>query len=796
MIKKINKTDLRGQTALIMILLTSVALIFLAITLNWGRIAQTRAMVTMAADQAAALLASDVASYGEMEKQSSLQNANQISSLSGTVMALIGVVVAIICLIITITTAGGGSEVWAVLCVILAVASVIMAIVNLVLEITQIEPGITSMWNKLQKNQPISQQFYEGAIGQALQGVVTDQVSIPDYFDLNTNGLYGINKTNGFPNDTIPRFAFFYTDRLRMLGSTYATGGAAESSTWVNPPAIPNQATANNPSPVDFFLNQLGEFVNGQTCGQNALDSANNLSIPLNHSCPSSSNATGTWISDCLACATTDATSGLTTYAQGRSSCSGTWVIYAPTSSSSPPADPACSMTVPNTIQLSDTCLPDSNPASPSYTPYCDPCCQPPIVKDPSYKASSPSKAHPTPYKLLRPASCNGGVSLPDDCNPAKAGLNSVTANPNDSAAGCLPANTNECVTNNPYGSNYPYIYDSTYQNDYANGGSFLEQFGRDQQQPPFSTTLSPQGNPANGNIFPSGVYPFFWLMKDYSPEVDNVAPSSAVSSAHWCVAGSVGGGGSVPSVTAPTGFPDLKQLQPLGYPCSGASCCVGNLITSATSSPSTPITSTDVSITVNSASSGSASFSFQSWNVNGTTTGNLQVQSGESVSLSVQITETGGSGILTNVSFALSPPVRNGTISLTPSLSTTTTSGTSVTYTATANWTVPSSFIVGDAYTLYGYAQDLTSGTSSGNIKSNPVITITMPGTDTVTDTSIGTGTYVTTVGTQTEIATETKVIVGAETATDTATSIITDVTAIRTAIGTGTATVTETGT
>ena len=98
----IKKTTTQGQTSLILILMAAAALIFLAITLNWGRIAQTKAMTTIAADQSAAQLASDVASYGEMEKQTYLKGKNELSSMGGILMAVIGLFVAIICLIISI----------------------------------------------------------------------------------------------------------------------------------------------------------------------------------------------------------------------------------------------------------------------------------------------------------------------------------------------------------------------------------------------------------------------------------------------------------------------------------------------------------------------------------------------------------------------------------------------------------------------------------------------------------------------------------------------------------------------
>ena len=72
----------RGQTALILILLTAAALIFLAITLNWGRIAQVKSLLTIAADESASTLASDAASYGEQQKQTYLGDTNYTSGLT------------------------------------------------------------------------------------------------------------------------------------------------------------------------------------------------------------------------------------------------------------------------------------------------------------------------------------------------------------------------------------------------------------------------------------------------------------------------------------------------------------------------------------------------------------------------------------------------------------------------------------------------------------------------------------------------------------------------------------------
>jgi len=472
MIKRLNKAT-QGQTALILILLTAAALIFLAITLNWGRVAQTKALLTIAADESASTLGSDAASYGEMQKQTYLKNKNEKSGLNGVLLAIVTIVVAIV---ITVCTWGTGAGAAAILVgEVLSVASIVMAVANLVLQLAVVGPMITAMWNKLQKNQPIQQQFFEEGITTALQGSVGDQVNITDYFDLNTNGVLG-NNSSGLPKDSISRFAFFYTDRLRML----------------------NQQDIRQ---VVFFANQLGEFMNGETCAQNASDNTLNSSIPINPLC---SNA------------------GL--------DCTDN------------PSDANCQLKIPGGFQLNDACT-DSDPSSAGYNPYCDPCCQPATVPDPDYDPTNNYPLHNSPTITVRPSNC------PQPSN------------------GDDTVDITQCKSNNPYGSSYPYIYDPTYQN-YADGVSFLAKFGRDQQVGTPKTSLTPQGN------FPNGIYPFFWLMRDYSAQVDNIDPTQGVtaSQAHWCA---TGGSVSIPSSgTAPAGFTDLAQLN-LPYTCQGKDCCV-----------------------------------------------------------------------------------------------------------------------------------------------------------------------------------------------------------------------------
>ena len=428
----------KGQAALILILLTAVALIFYAITVNWGRIAQEKAMLTVAVSQGAASLASDAASYGEIAKVEYLNNTNEKKSLD--LMLILIFIILVIAIVITVLSYGATGWVLGEV-----IAMLVMAVAAIVLQVVVIEPMITSLWNKMEKNQPAQQQFFEQGVVATLQGSVTDQVNLTDYFDSNANGLFGLN-SNGQAKDSLSRFAVYYTERLKMLNGT--TG-------------VPQ---------VQTFYNQLQQFVNGPWSAGGALN---------------------------------------------------------------------------------DTCSADSNPGDANYNPYCDPCCQPYYGNpDPFFNSNNANSSaeHSSPYQLLRPASCAAPV------NPAACASDAQTLSGSSlyNDPNCLiPAP--ECVTNNPYGAAYPYIYDPVFQN-YGAGKSFLAQLGRDQQIIPSGSTLPLTAitpDVVNSTLeFPNGIYPFFWLMSNYGLQVDNINPITTLLTAnspqlHWCSAG-----GAVP--TAP----------------------------------------------------------------------------------------------------------------------------------------------------------------------------------------------------------------------------------------------------
>jgi hypothetical protein len=710
----------KGQTALILILLTAVALVFLAITLNWGRIAQTKALLTIAADQTASLLASDAASYGEMWKQTYLGNHNRKSNIDYQI--ILDIILVVIAIIITITTYGGAYG--------LAAVALAMLVANLVLQLAVIQPGMEKMWNKQMQDQPIYQQFYEGGITQALQSIVADQVNITDYFDSNSNGIFGVNwSTNpASPNDTVNRFAFFYNERLKMLNQTTS---------------MPQ---------VGFFYNQLGEFVNGESCLQNAENVSQYPGVfKVNPAC----GCLGAYciqdpidpvcqmkIPDTITCAQDAKAASCNSNVVLNSSCPADC-------GGANPTDPACQKLIGTGFQLNDQCPANSDPNSATYNPYCDPCCQQLSVPDPLYSAGNP--LHSQPNISIRPSNC-----------------------PQDTSAYGAPA---QCLTNNPYGgaaSQYTLLYDPTYQN-YANGKSFLAQFGRDQQmptsgEPPFSGGLTTQG------LFPNGIYPFFWLMKDYSPEVDTILATSSLTASqdHWCVAGKTitplnsGTAVTVPSVLTPTGYVDLAQLTDLSsasassfqlpYTCSGLDCCVNYLAAGISgsnvlaSSINNPVTITVVGqpglvVTLNSPANGS------SYTIGG------------SITFSATATETIPAalpGRITGITFqdfqdngnTVSGPV--GTFTATDTVT-----GSVDTYTYSGSIVIPNTATMG-TFTITATATDSYGASVTS---SSVLITISPAATGTGTGTGVGTGTG-------TSVGTDTGTVVG----TDTGTSVDTD--------------------
>ena len=212
----------RGTVAITLMLIIAVALVFYAITLNWGKIVQTKTIVTVASNTAASVMASLMASYGEQVVQTSLGGEREICGW--TMVFVIFLLIIIIILLIVITGPAG----WALA---IAIIGLVLAIGALIIQLAVIEPGLTSMWNKQsQDTLSIAGRFVETGIRTALQQSVADREVILDTNDRDLDRVFqgSIPEPGSIPGpDYINRFGFYYQKRLDSAGdvATNATNG-------------------------------------------------------------------------------------------------------------------------------------------------------------------------------------------------------------------------------------------------------------------------------------------------------------------------------------------------------------------------------------------------------------------------------------------------------------------------------------------------------------------------------------------------------------------------------------------
>ncbi len=209
-----RRQQAQGQASLILILLTAMAIIFFAISLNWQRIAQVKTLTMSAATTTASSMGSSYASYAEKVMQTSLGGVSKICKRNSIFAAFLTLLIVVAIVFLSVACAACGAVFGAATAPLLA-AAVAMAVLNLALQVLVVQPGLTRLWNKMQSNLPITAQFVEQGVQNGIQNVVTDPIQVPDLFDLNTNGMIGFSGAR--PEDMVPRFGIYYTERLKSL---------------------------------------------------------------------------------------------------------------------------------------------------------------------------------------------------------------------------------------------------------------------------------------------------------------------------------------------------------------------------------------------------------------------------------------------------------------------------------------------------------------------------------------------------------------------------------------------------
>ena len=97
--------DSKGQVAIILIIMTAIALIFYAVTLNLGRMSGAKTMTTMAAEKTASVLASQMASYAQKLVKENLKGSLEVCDKTSLFTAIISMIIIIIVAVIAIILA-------------------------------------------------------------------------------------------------------------------------------------------------------------------------------------------------------------------------------------------------------------------------------------------------------------------------------------------------------------------------------------------------------------------------------------------------------------------------------------------------------------------------------------------------------------------------------------------------------------------------------------------------------------------------------------------------------------------
>ncbi|HQP10321.1 MAG TPA: hypothetical protein PKV41_02920, partial [Candidatus Omnitrophota bacterium] len=212
-----KKTACNGQVAIILILVIAAGLIFFAVSLNLGQFALTRAIVTIASNTSASMLASNMASYGQMLSETQLDGKLELCKWSGLAAAIVSLLAAIIGAILAVFTAGSSLAI--VIAIITGVIGVGLATAAVVMQLT-VQPGLTTWWNSvINETLSTSNQVTENAISAALEKAVTDAVNLPDTNDSDGDRIWAdaADLASAPYADEISRYGQYYTMRLQQI---------------------------------------------------------------------------------------------------------------------------------------------------------------------------------------------------------------------------------------------------------------------------------------------------------------------------------------------------------------------------------------------------------------------------------------------------------------------------------------------------------------------------------------------------------------------------------------------------
>ena len=201
----------KGQMSLMMLLVVVMALIFYAVALNWSKISAYKTQVTIASNTGTSALVSMMGSYANYQIQTTLGGQKKYCNNTGVFKALLTFFVLV--LAIAVQFIPGVGQVAGSIMTSLIVSAGLAAVSVLVQAVMQ--PSITTAISKYLQSLPTEEdQFFEQGIQTALSSAMNDTVYVDDEWDLDMDGRW-YRFGAGTPGSQIPRFMYYYTQRLR-----------------------------------------------------------------------------------------------------------------------------------------------------------------------------------------------------------------------------------------------------------------------------------------------------------------------------------------------------------------------------------------------------------------------------------------------------------------------------------------------------------------------------------------------------------------------------------------------------
>lgn len=196
--QKLKHGEVSGQIVVIMVLLLAVLVVFIAVIINLGQIAQAKTVVSIAADMGVLTMASGASSFANSLWHTALdeESDDEVCKLSGIFGDIISVILDIVGILLAPVTGG---------------LSLALTIAGLALQGYALSQNaanraeIQARFNKMALEQTEQQRFAALAMQSALAMAVTDPVMVTDTHDLDMDGVV---------SDKVGRYDTLYEQKL------------------------------------------------------------------------------------------------------------------------------------------------------------------------------------------------------------------------------------------------------------------------------------------------------------------------------------------------------------------------------------------------------------------------------------------------------------------------------------------------------------------------------------------------------------------------------------------------------